>query len=579
MSFAATGAVRPAADQLNSYVGDLGLDDGSPQNVFVLDIAELTPLNARNLDAGGITLSPGASYTRPDGKGTISFDGVKRYIAVDIRHNPGQLYALIFALLAVAGLVTSLYVNRAASGSAPAPTRRPHHRVRAPGPRRGPPAAGEAAALRTLLAAPGIGDGGSQSAPSGGADNDRADTTLGAGAGAGQVSPDHSAADFIQSTAGSSESREGTVMLPINETMGQYSELFMLLAAGTYTVAFIAFAWDLAKSSKTLRAVDLLAAELSGPGRSRSGGCRRRVLLRGVDRADADVAGPVGRAERRRRPTPGLPRQRCRHRQDGRRCHALPAERRAPARIAVALTVLGAAIHAVGVVTRAIGAGRVPWGNMYEFLTTGAFVAVAVFLLVLIRARTCASSAPSWWAWPSSCSWLPPSAYWTPVGHLVPALQSYWLIIHVSIAVLSSALFTLTFAMCALQLVQTHRQKTIAAGGADKLGFMRLVPSALRLENLSYRINAIAFVGWTFTVMFGAIWAEKAWGRFWGWDTKEVWTFVIWVVYAGYLHARATRGWTGTRAAWLSIVGYLCVVFNFTIVNQFFNGLHSYSGL
>jgi cytochrome c-type biogenesis protein CcsB len=108
---------------------------------------------------------------------------------------------------------------------------------------------------------------------------------------------------------------------------------------------------------------------------------------------------------------------------------------------------------------------------------------------------------------------------------------------------------------------------------------MRLVPNALSLENLSYRINAIAFVGWTFTLMFGAIWAEKAWGRFWGWDTKEVWTFVIWVVYAGYLHARATRGWTGTRAAWLSIVGYLCVVFNFTIVNQFFNGLHSYSGL
>jgi len=145
--------------------------------------------------------------------------------------------------------------------------------------------------------------------------------------------------------------------------------------------------------------------------------------------------------------------------------------------------------------------------------------------------------------------------------------------------VLSSALFTLTFAMSALQLVQSHRQKTIAAGGADKLGFMRLVPTALSLENLSYRINAIAFIGWTFTLMFGAIWAEKAWGRFWGWDTKEVWTFVIWVVYAGYLHARATRGWTGTRAAWLSIVGYLCVVFNFTIVNQFFNGLHSYSGL
>ena len=97
---------------LNSYYGDLGLDDGAPQNVFELDVKDLTPLNARNLDAGGITLSPGTSYTLPEGKGTISFDGVKRYIGVDIHHNPGQLYALIFALLAVAGLILSLYVNR-----------------------------------------------------------------------------------------------------------------------------------------------------------------------------------------------------------------------------------------------------------------------------------------------------------------------------------------------------------------------------------------------------------------------------------------------------------------------------------
>ncbi|TLM84621.1 cytochrome c biogenesis protein ResB [Pseudarthrobacter sp. NamE5] len=97
---------------LNSYYGDLGLDEGSPQNVFELDVQDLTPLNARNLDAGGITLAPGSSYTLPDGKGTISFDGVKRYIGVDIHHNPGQLYALIFALLAVAGLILSLYVNR-----------------------------------------------------------------------------------------------------------------------------------------------------------------------------------------------------------------------------------------------------------------------------------------------------------------------------------------------------------------------------------------------------------------------------------------------------------------------------------
>jgi len=370
----------------------------------------------------------------------------------------------------------------------------------------------------------------------------------------------------------------------------------MLLAAGTYTVAFIAFAWDLAKSSKALRAVDLKAAAAAGASASatakvpvgagvgaaavdRPAVDRADVDRADVDRADSDVSGPAGRVERPSSATGRASKGAAAG--AGQTADAdmrYAAERRVPARVAVALTVLGAVIHCAGVVTRAIGAGRVPWGNMYEFLTTGAFVAVAVFLLVLIR-RDLRFLGTFVIGLAIIMLVAASVAYWTPVGHLVPALQSYWLIIHVSIAVLSSALFTLTFAMSALQLVQAHRQKTIAAGGEDKLGFMRLVPSALSLENLSYRINAIAFVGWTFTLMFGAIWAEKAWGRFWGWDTKEVWTFVIWVVYAGYLHARATRGWTGTRAAWLSIVGYLCVIFNFTIVNQFFNGLHSYSGL
>ncbi|AOT05287.1 cytochrome C biogenesis protein ResB [Arthrobacter sp. U41] len=199
---------------LNSYYGDLGLDDGSPQNVFELDVEKLTPLNARNLDAGGITLSPGASYTLPDGKGSISFDGVKRYIGVDIHHNPGQLYALIFALLAVAGLVTSLYVNRrrvwVRTGTHQDGRTMVEYGLLARG--EDHRLAGEAAAVRRLLAgAWDLDDGGSQSAPSGGADNDRADTRLpgaGAGAGAEQAAPGHPAADFIQSTAGSSESKK-----------------------------------------------------------------------------------------------------------------------------------------------------------------------------------------------------------------------------------------------------------------------------------------------------------------------------------------------------------------------------------
>lgn len=353
-------------------------------------------------------------------------------------------------------------------------------------------------------------------------------------------------------------------MPAINETLGQYSELFMLLAAGTYTIAFLAFLWDLAKSSKTLQAVDLKAAASSTTEKV-------AVAAGRVGLGASDTAGPADRGER---PTSGPSVSEATAAGDMKYAGA----RRAAARVGVALTVLGVLIHGAGVVTRALGAGRVPWGNMYEFLTTGAFVAVAVFLVALIR-RDLRFLGTFVVGLAIVMLVAASVAFWTPVGHLVPALQSYWLIIHVSIAVLASALFTLTFAMSALQLLQSYRQKNLAAGRTDNLAFLRVVPNALSLENLSYRINTVAFVGWTFTLMFGAIWAEKAWGRFWGWDPKEVWTFVIWVVYAGYLHARATRGWTGTRAAWLSIVGYACVVINFTLVNTVFNGLHSYSGL
>ncbi len=346
-------------------------------------------------------------------------------------------------------------------------------------------------------------------------------------------------------------------MQNINQTLGQYSELFMLLAALAYTVAFLAFTWDLVKSSRRIREVEAGLAESEA---------ERQLVL----------AGAVAGGKRGDRGKASLDSSSAANTADD--AMDYQGEKRSAARIAVALTLVAAAVHAVAVVSRGIAAGRVPWGNMYEFCTTGGLVVAVVFLAVLTRkdlrflgtfviglvvVMLCAATI----------------GFPTPVANLVPALQSYWLIIHVSVAVAASALFTLTFAMSVLQLLQSQRVARLAAGGEDRMPFMRLVPSALSLENLSYRINAIAFVLWTFTLMAGAIWAEKAWGRYWGWDTKEVWTFVIWVVYAGYLHARATRGWTGTRAAWLSIVGYLCIVFNFTIVNIYFSGLHSYAGV
>lgn len=205
---------------LSSFFGDLGLDNGDPQNVFELDVKELKPLNARNLDAGGITLKPGTSQTLPDGKGSITFDGVKRYIGVDIHHNPGQLYALIFALLAVAGLVTSLYVNRrrvwVRTGTHEDGRTMVEYGLLARG--EDHRLAGEAQAIRQLLVeewglesqdAKAAQD--SQSVPSGQADNggakraDGAEATEAAEATAATKAP---AADVNQSTAGSTEHKK-----------------------------------------------------------------------------------------------------------------------------------------------------------------------------------------------------------------------------------------------------------------------------------------------------------------------------------------------------------------------------------
>ncbi|MDR2256751.1 MAG: c-type cytochrome biogenesis protein CcsB [Arthrobacter sp.] len=338
----------------------------------------------------------------------------------------------------------------------------------------------------------------------------------------------------------------------VNLELGSLSELLMLLAAMVYAVALILWALDLVRSSRTVRELEAsLKAEeskqLVGVG---SGAVRTR-------HENAEVDGQLV---------------------DDTMAYDRSAPRRGGARVAIAVMILAVAVHLVAVITRSIAAGRVPWGNMYEFMTTGAFIVAAVFLVALIFkdirfmgvfvaglvvVMMCAATM----------------GFATPVQPLQPALQSPWLIIHVSLAVIASALFTLTFAMAVLQLIQSRRQKVLAAGGEDKLPWMRLVPSATSLENAAYRINALAFVLWTITVILGAVWAEAAWGRYWGWDVKEVWSFIIWVLYAGYLHARATRGWTGNRSAWLSIVGYACVIFNFTAVNIIFPGYHSYAGV
>lgn len=247
-------------------------------------------------------------------------------------------------------------------------------------------------------------------------------------------------------------------------------------------------------------------------------------------------------------------------------------------KIAYILTWTGLGVHLVSDVLRGIAADRVPWADMWEFSLTGTLIIVAIYLLASIRydVRYLGTFVIGLVV---VLLGIAITRYYVPVVPLPPALQSYWLIIHILVALLGTGFFATGFALAVVQLLQTRRERQEAESRPQDLLFLKTLPSSTTLENLTYRVNIVGFIFWTFTLIAGAIWADKAWGRYWGWDTKEVWTFIVWVIYAGYIHARATRGWRGVRSGWLSLIGFSAVMFNFGIVNVFFHGLHSYSGL
>ena len=361
--------------------------------------------------------------------------------------------------------------------------------------------------------------------------------------------------------------------------LNELSILSLYSAMAVYALAFIAFSFDLAKRSAAVSQAQGDALRSAGPESVRSAGALggTATLTRISARIVNDASTPYGRS-------PSL-------------------------RVGVSLTVLAWLIHLVADVLRGLAAGRVPWANMYEFAMTGTLLIVTVFLIVLTRAdlRFLGTFVTGMVLVLLGIAAL---RFYVEVAPLPPALQSAWLVIHVFVASLGTGFFALGFALSAVQLLQFRREAALGAaasvpagsvpagsvpagsvpvvsgpagtetpGWKNPLRFLATLPSAATLENLAYRVNIIGFILWTFTLMAGSIWAEKAWGRYWGWDTKEVWTFIIWTIYAGYIHARATRGWRGSRSAWLAIVGFSAVMFNFGIVNVFFKGLHAYSGL
>jgi cytochrome c-type biogenesis protein CcsB len=259
-------------------------------------------------------------------------------------------------------------------------------------------------------------------------------------------------------------------------------------------------------------------------------------------------------------------------------------------RLAVALTVAGWAAHVGSVVTRGFAAHRVPWGNMYEFSSMVALVAVTVFLALLTRQQVrflgAFVMAPV-----VLYLGLAGTVLYADAGPLVPALNSYWIKIHVVAAITASGAFMVSGVVTALYLLKDRWERRTAVGvgpgtaaavefeRASGGGLMGWLPAAEVLDRLAYRVVAFAFPVWTFAIMAGAIWAEQAWSRYWGWDPKETWSFITWLAYAAYLHARATAGWRGRRASVLALIGFGCLMVDYYVVNTVITGLHSYAGV
>lgn len=242
-------------------------------------------------------------------------------------------------------------------------------------------------------------------------------------------------------------------------------------------------------------------------------------------------------------------------------------------RLGTAFMVLGFLLLLAGVVLRGISANRVPLGNMYEFSITGALAFAAAYLFGLQRYKIRYVALPAAIAILLTLGTAVTILY-RPSAPLVPALKSPWLVIHVSTAIISGGVFLLANFIASTYLVlDRYERKGSRPNWAAKL------PTLEALDNLSYRLVAFVFPLWSFSVIAGAIWAEAAWGRYWGWDPKETWAFITWAAYAAYLHARITVGWRGRKAAWLCLFAGSTFLFNYIYVNIWGSGRHTYSGL
>ena len=328
----------------------------------------------------------------------------------------------------------------------------------------------------------------------------------------------------------------------MNETLAQLSNQFVYAAMAVYTLSFFSFAVSLAATKGVATAEQRTPAMVGADPVGRAAGLGDHVAGTSASDSDADLS-------------PG----------------------RRSGNIAMSLMWLATGLLAVGVVLRGVSAGRMPWGNMYEFSITSALAVAVVFLVLSLKQDVRWLGIFAAGAVLLTLG-LSVTVLYTESAELVPALKSWWLVIHVSAAIVCAGGFTLAATLSGAYLVRDRGEQRSADG--QPMGWLSSrLPSAATLDRMAFRTVAFTFPLWTFAVVAGAIWAENAWGRYWGWDPKETWAFITWVVYAGYLHARSTTGWKGRRAAWIAIVGFLAFLFNYFGVNLFLPGLHSYAGV
>ncbi|MBB1483987.1 c-type cytochrome biogenesis protein CcsB [Tessaracoccus sp. MC1865] len=247
-------------------------------------------------------------------------------------------------------------------------------------------------------------------------------------------------------------------------------------------------------------------------------------------------------------------------------------------RLGLIFTVVAALMQVSAVVLRGVAAGRPPWGNMYEFITSTMAFAAVLYLVVALRLGM------RWLGLGMTLLFtvgvgLAVTQWYVEVAPLVPALHSVWFVIHIVAAAIAGAAFNVGALASILYLLRERAERRAQAGQGEIRGYLAKVPSSAKLDLFSYRLHAFAVPLWTFTIVAGSIWAQYAWGRFWNWDPKETWSFITWVVYVAYLHARATAGWRGRPVAIIAVIGVFAFWFNFVGVNLLFSGLHSYAGI